>query len=181
MPEGFQTEEGPRPHFADLYGSMELPTDCAAANEQYIHESDATLWFGDTTTKEAQTAVLTCQRLGKPCMLIYPTATFAPSHVAAWILEGEFKTLNVAGNCDAEEPGIGDRVERFGQVLEQPDSQDLNRIATHQVQPDVLTCGSRFVSFVKISNRLLFCSLSRHLFSRFGSCVRPDSGSCKKA
>jgi hypothetical protein len=121
MPHGFQTEEGPRPDFADLYGSRELPADRGtAANEQNIHESDATLWFGDTTTKEAQTAVLACQRIGKPCMLIYPTATFTPAHVAAWIVEGEYNTLNVAGNHEATEPGIGDRVERFlSQVLEQ--------------------------------------------------------------
>ena len=121
MPQGFSTEVGPRPDFANLYGSVELPPDCGTtATEKNIHESDATLWFGETTTEDAQTAVLACHRFGKPCMLIYPTATFAPSHVAAWILKGEFKTLNVTGNREADEPGIGDRVERFfGQVLEQ--------------------------------------------------------------
>ena len=121
MPDGFRTDDAPRPEFADLYGSTELPLNRGtAATEQNIHESDATLWFGDTTTEEAQTTVQACQRIGKPCMLIYPTATFAPAHVAAWIVEGEFNTLNVAGNHEATEPGIGDRVERFlGQVLEQ--------------------------------------------------------------
>jgi hypothetical protein len=121
MPEGFPTEDGPRPEFAELYGSIELPTDSGAApTEQNILDSDATLWFGETTTQDAQTAVQACQRLGKPCMLIYPAAAFAPVHVAAWVREGEFETLTVAGNREAVEPGIGDRVEQFlGHVLQQ--------------------------------------------------------------
>ena len=52
-------------------------------------------------------------------MPVYPGALFEPSHVAAWIAENKIKTLNVAGNREHEEPGIGDRVERFlGQVLQ---------------------------------------------------------------
>jgi Circularly permutated YpsA SLOG family len=120
MPEGFATDDGPRPEFAELYGSIELPTDNSTApTEQNIHDSDATLWFGDTTTKEAQTTVETCLLLGKTCMLIYPTAAFAPAHVAAWLRDERIGTLTVAGNREAVEPGIGERVERFlGQVLE---------------------------------------------------------------
>ncbi len=53
-------------------------------------------------------------------MPVYPGASFEPSHVATWIRENQIKTLNVAGNSEGEEPGIGDRVERFlGQVLQQ--------------------------------------------------------------
>jgi Circularly permutated YpsA SLOG family len=121
MPEGFPTADGPRPEFAEQYGSREFPTDNrTASTEQNIHDSDATLWFGETTSEDAQTAVAACHRLGKPCMLIYPTATFAPSHVAAWVRRERIETLTVAGNREAVEPGIGDRVERFlGQVLQQ--------------------------------------------------------------
>ena len=46
-------------------------------------------------------------------MPVYPGTSFEPSHVATWILENAVKTLNVAGNREFEEPGIGDRVERF--------------------------------------------------------------------
>ena len=53
-------------------------------------------------------------------MPVYPDASFEPSHIATWIAENQIKTLNVAGNSEGEEPGIGDRVERFlGQVLQQ--------------------------------------------------------------
>ena len=85
-----------------------------------VRDADATLWFGETTTSGAQVTVRACHRFGKPCMPIYPAASFEPSHVAAWIAENRIRTLNVAGNSEGEEPGIGDRVERFlGRVLQQ--------------------------------------------------------------
>jgi Circularly permutated YpsA SLOG family len=121
MPEGFPTVDGPRPEFAHQYGAVELPTDSVLAGyEQNIQASDGTLWFGETTTALAQTTVASCRRIGKPCMLIYPTASFAPTHVATWIKENKIKTLHVTGNHEEEESGIGDKVEGFlGQVLQQ--------------------------------------------------------------
>jgi hypothetical protein len=121
MPEGFLTEDGPRPEFADRFGAAELPTDSyPARTEQNVRDSDATLWFGETTTSGAHETVGSCQRLGKPCMPVYPGASFEPSHVASWIAENSITALNVAGNRESDEPGIGDRVERFlGQVLQQ--------------------------------------------------------------
>ena len=121
MPEGFLTEDGPHSEFAELFGAAEGPTDSKCSpTEQNVRDTDATLWFGETTTLGAQATVEACHRSGKPCMPIYPAASFEPSHVASWILENKIRTLNVAGNREAEEPGIGDRVERFlGQVLQQ--------------------------------------------------------------
>jgi hypothetical protein len=120
MPKGFLTEEGPRPDFAERYGAAAMPAGSnLARTEQNVQDSDATLWFGETTTAGAQATVGACQRLGKPCMPVYPGASFEPSHVAAWIAENKIRTLNVAGNREREESGIGDRVERFlGEVLE---------------------------------------------------------------
>jgi hypothetical protein len=121
MPKGFLTEDGPHPEFAERYAAAELPTVSEAARtEQNVQDSDATLWFGETTTSGAQATVGVCHRLGKPCMPVYPGASFEPSHVSTWITENKTRTLNVAGNREAEESGIGDRVERFlGQVLQQ--------------------------------------------------------------
>ncbi len=121
MPGGFLTEDGPRPDFALSYSALEMPTDSASARtEQNVKDSDATVWFGDTTTSGGQATVAACQRLGKPCMPVYPGASFEPSHVATWIRENKVKTLNVAGNREKDEPGIGDRVELFlCQVLNQ--------------------------------------------------------------
>jgi hypothetical protein len=117
----FSADDGPRPEFAGQYGAAELPTDDdLAATERNVHDADATLWFGETTTSYAQATVAACVRSAKPCLPVYPSATFEPAQVAAWIAEYGIRTLNVAGNREMEEPGIGDRVERFlGEVLQQ--------------------------------------------------------------
>jgi Circularly permutated YpsA SLOG family len=117
MPRGFVTEEGPHPE----YGATELPADSVRdRTEQNVQDSDATLWFGVTTTSGAQATVGACHRLGKPCLPVYPSAAFEPAQVAMWIAENQIRTLNVAGNRESEEPGIGARVEQFlGQVLQQ--------------------------------------------------------------
>ncbi len=70
------------------------------------------VWFGETTTLGAQDTVEACHRFGKPCLPIFPGASFEPSQVAAWILENKAKTLKVACNRETVEPRIGDRVER---------------------------------------------------------------------
>ena len=125
MPKGFLTEDGPHPEFADQYGAAEMPTDSDPdRTEQNVRDSDATLWFGETTTSSAQATVGACLRFSKPCMPVYPGALFEPWHVATWIAENKIGTLNVAGNREEEEPGIGDRVERFlGEVLRQLDHE----------------------------------------------------------
>ncbi len=121
MTRGFLAEDGPHPEFADQYGAAELPTESDTTRTQRnVQDSDATLWFGVTTTSGAQATVGACHRFAKPCMPVKPGASFEPCQVATWIAENKFGTLNVAGNREDEEPGIGDRVERFlGEVLQQ--------------------------------------------------------------
>ena len=117
MPKGFLTEDGPHPEFAEQYGAAEMPTDSEPARtEQNVQDSDATLWFGETTTSGAQATVGACHRFGKPCMPVYPGASFEPSHVATWIVENKIRTLNVAGNREAR--GAGDR--RSGGTVPRP-------------------------------------------------------------
>ena len=121
MPGGFSTGDAPHPEAAEDCVAEELPavstTDRTALN---VQAADATLWFGVTTTLGAQETVGACYRFAKPCMVVYPGASFEPGHVADWIGETRIGTLNVAGNREEDEPGIGDRVERFlGEVLEQ--------------------------------------------------------------
>lgn len=121
MRTGCLTEYGPRPEFVERFGAAETPGDGnPEPSEGNVRDSDATLWFGETTTAAAQATVAVCRRLGKPCMLIYPLASFEPWHVVAWIAANRVKVLNVAGNCEREEPGIGGRVETFlTEALEQ--------------------------------------------------------------
>jgi hypothetical protein len=121
IPKGFLTEDGPRPEFAEQFGAAEMPTESAAARtERNVQDSDGTVWFGVTTTSGAHATVGACRKFGKFCMPIDPRAAFEPAQIATWIVENEIRILNVAGNRESDEPGIGDRVERFlRQVLEQ--------------------------------------------------------------
>jgi hypothetical protein len=109
MPGGISTEAGTeRPDDADR-----------ARTDQDVQDSDGTLWFGATTTALAHATVAACQKFGKPCLPVYPGASFEPSHVASWIARNQVKSLNVAGNLEPDEPGIGTQVERFlEQVLQ---------------------------------------------------------------
>jgi hypothetical protein len=121
MISGFLTDDGERPEFAERYGAAELP-ECKhlTSIEKNVQESDATLWFGETTTQKAQATATACERFGKACMPIDPCASFEPSHVATWIAQSKVRTLNVAGNRERDEPGIGNRVESFlHEVLQQ--------------------------------------------------------------
>lgn len=94
--------------------------DGASRIERCVRDSDATLWFGETTTANAQATVRASQRFSRPCMPVYPGASFEPSHIVAWIEHNAVKTLYVTGIPEDEEPGIGGRVERFlTQVLQQ--------------------------------------------------------------
>jgi hypothetical protein len=121
MRQGFLTADGRHPEFADQYGATEWPTDSESARiEQNVQDSDATIWFGRTTNSSAHATAAACLAFGKPYMPVYPGAAFEPSHVATWIIENAIKTLNVAGNHEYEEPGIGEKVDRFlGEVLKQ--------------------------------------------------------------
>lgn len=97
-----------------------VPTGEAGPVQQNASESDATLWFGETTTRAANTVIRACRNAGKPFMLIYPEGAFEPSHVAAWIAENQLQILYVTGNSESEEVGLAERVERFlEQVFQQ--------------------------------------------------------------
>jgi len=120
MPQGFLTEAGPRPEFARSFGAVEMPSaSWSLRSRRNVQDSEGTLWFGETTTSGALATVSACQEFGKPCLPIDPCAEFEPSHVADWILQNQIKVLNVAGNRESSEPGIGARVEQFmGRVLQ---------------------------------------------------------------
>jgi hypothetical protein len=121
MPRGFLTEDGPRPEFIERYGAAESATFSAPSwIEQNAQDADATLWFGTTTTAGAQATVAACLRLARPCLPVSPGTSSEPAHVVRWLTERSVKVLNVAGNGETEEPGIGAFVEPFlSRVLEQ--------------------------------------------------------------
>jgi Circularly permutated YpsA SLOG family len=121
MRKGFLIDDGCHPEFAEQFAAIELRSEGEdVSTDRNVQESDATVWFGQTTTAAAYATVAACLAFRKPYMPVYPGASFEPSHIATWIVENKIKTLNLAGNRERDEPGIGARVERFvGEILEQ--------------------------------------------------------------
>jgi hypothetical protein len=109
MPKGFLTEEGPQRYFADLYGALEMPTPWyPARTEQNVRYSDGTLWFGTTDTPGAKTTLEACKRFKRPVMLVTPSEVVLPSDVVQWLRQNpQIKRLNIAGNRESKNPGIG--------------------------------------------------------------------------
>jgi hypothetical protein len=114
MPHGFRTDAGPPSELDhDLGHEPALPGGDLDSFERNLWCSDATLWFGETSSARAHAIISACHRWGKPCLPVAPCASFQPSQVAAWIEEHHVKSLNVAGSSEEDEPEIGQRVEQF--------------------------------------------------------------------
>jgi hypothetical protein len=96
-----------------MFGAVELPgggyPNRTRANAR---DSDATIWFGDPDSPGGRTTLRACTGFGKPVYLVNEVLT-EPSEVAGWIEARRVRVLNVAGNRQSTEPGIGERVERF--------------------------------------------------------------------
>jgi Circularly permutated YpsA SLOG family len=124
MPAGFLTEAGPRPDFAEMYGAVEMPGGGSPERTRAnARDSDATNWFGDPESPGGRTTLRACAGFGKPVYLVIEGLT-QPAEVAAWIEAEEVRVLNVAGNRESTEPGIGERAERFLAAL-------FDRLADH--------------------------------------------------
>jgi hypothetical protein len=111
MPKGFLTEDGPRPEFAGLYGAVELDSaEYPPRTRANARDSDATIWLGSigsrgfVTTHDA--ALARSPRC--PFPICYRGVT-TPSEVAALIGAHGIRVLNVAGNRESSNPGIGER------------------------------------------------------------------------
>ena len=113
MPKGFLTEDGPRPEFDELYGARELWTaDYPTRTARNVMDAPAThrraRWAPRDTGRPgtpASTGSGRCSRSSR--------ARRGPSDVVAWLEAGGFRSLNVAGNRESGNPGIGERAERF--------------------------------------------------------------------
>ena len=104
-----------RPEFAELFGAVESPTDnYRAAIVRNIQDSDGTIWFGDIGSPGFKTTRNIAVRRSPeyPFLVLYTHAT-RPSDVAEWLRANKISILNVSGNSELSNPGVGERVERF--------------------------------------------------------------------
>lgn len=111
MPNGFRTDEGPRPEYAALYNVVEtaaqgykLRTRMNASN------SDGTLIFGRPWSPGCALTQRYCVEYRKPYLIIEwcknihlnpETGILVP-----WLTENKISVLNIAGNREKSNPGI---------------------------------------------------------------------------
>jgi predicted Rossmann-fold nucleotide-binding protein len=111
-PKGWMTEEGPAPWLAD-FGLIECPADgYPARTEANARDSDGTIWFGTTDSSGYRATIRACERHAKTYLLVNGGVT-KPSHVIEWIRGQRIEVLNIAGNRESKNPGLGARVEAF--------------------------------------------------------------------
>jgi hypothetical protein len=83
-----------------------------------VQESDATSWFGSTDTPGAKVTLEACELWRKPVMPITPSEVVLASDVVTWLRRiPRIERLNIAGNRESKNPGIGARVEQFLTVV----------------------------------------------------------------
>jgi hypothetical protein len=113
---GFRAEDGRHVDFAETYGAHQLPTTTQAAHLlANVRDSDGTIWFGRTDSLTGRTALETCERLDRPCLVISLNGERDddPQDVVRWIVRHQIRILNVAGNRESLEPSITERTEAF--------------------------------------------------------------------
>jgi hypothetical protein len=114
MPKTFLTEDGPRPEFAELYGARETTrADYRQRTEWNVRGSDATVWLGLICSKVWWTTSWACQGVNRELLTVVPGRGRQPSEVADWIARNRVKVLNVAGDRESRNTGIGAKAERF--------------------------------------------------------------------
>ena len=111
-PHGWATEDGPAPEL-DVFGLVECDEPgYPARTRANVRVADGTLWIGDPSSPGGRLTIGTARQLGRP-LLVVEAGTTTPADVRAWIVEAGIRILNVAGNRESTEPGIGARAEVF--------------------------------------------------------------------
>lgn len=116
-PKGWRTEKGPNIQLGVVYGLIEASSpDYTERTELNVLTSDGTVIFGINSSGSKQTEEF-CNDYRKPCLWIpWPKPGFMGNQefkFRMWVERNGIHVLNVAGNRESRNPGIGDAVEGF--------------------------------------------------------------------
>lgn len=123
-PKGWLTEAGPAPWLAE-YGLVEHESDkYPPRTEANVKNSDSTIWIGNPRSPGARLTFRMCQTHEKPLFWV-PKAwvlhgesamnsrAMCVANVKHWLSWDRFEVVNVAGNRESSNPGIGKAAEAF--------------------------------------------------------------------
>ena len=107
-PKGWMTESGPMPELGEIYGLKEHEyPGYPPRTIRNAREADVTLWFGDTDSPGFACTSKACWRFSKP-FIINPN-----ENIREWLRAEGMLVVNIAGNRESMNPGIGARIEAF--------------------------------------------------------------------
>ena len=113
-PKGWRTDEGPAPWLAD-YGLVEgAHYSYAPRTEWNVRNSTGTVWFGDEQSPGGRLTKLACLQKYRGIDYWLPNPSI--DELRTWIIAQRINTLNVAGNRERTNPGIGARTEAILRV-----------------------------------------------------------------
>jgi hypothetical protein len=78
-----------------------------------VRDSDGTLWIESTESRGFRSTHDAALSKGSGCLFLVVSHGVLPSEVREWIAKHRIATLNVAGNRESGNPGIGAKVEAF--------------------------------------------------------------------
>lgn len=109
VPRGWRTDDGPAPWLGTEYGC------CTDESNSYrprtrrnVYHSTGTILFGHAASPGSALTCAFCQQYGKPLAL---ADGWDATAIRAWVIRHQIETLNVAGNRERTNQGIGARVE----------------------------------------------------------------------
>ena len=103
VPQGFLTEIGPAPLLRE-FGLVETSSSSyVPRTENNVKNSDATLWYGNTTSRGGLLTRRMCDKHGKAFIIINNDTS---QSIFELIRDRGYQTINVAGNRESISPGI---------------------------------------------------------------------------
>lgn len=133
-PKYYRTEEGTRPELlGDRFGLIESEhEDYTYRTRENVLLADATVIFGRRSPGSNRTEE-ECRIAGKPCAWVlamagvipkpnipalqvvntYMISAYRPRILRFWLIRNKVSTLNVAGNRESKNPGIGEFTKHF--------------------------------------------------------------------
>ncbi len=113
MPKGFVTLGGNKPGYSFIYGCKDCCYNYKDRTWKNVASADATIRLATDFASKGEVCTLNAIRhYQKPSLDLYLESDWllSENEVAYWIVSGEYRTLNIAGNADVE---LEERVEKF--------------------------------------------------------------------
>jgi hypothetical protein len=108
MPNGWITQDGKKPEYAELYGMFEYPIrGYSARTEGNVEASDGTIRLARNFFSPGELCTMKfIKKHNKPHLDISIDSLPTVENVVAWIKQNNIKRLNIAGNSEKTAPGI---------------------------------------------------------------------------